>query len=49
MENLTSTEMKIYGLVKAGKTNEEIIEDLYISKHTLKCYLSSISKKLKNK
>lgn len=50
-ETLTSREVAIYNLMRCGKTNREIADELHISLYTVKNHVSKIIKKrnLKNR
>ncbi len=43
---LTNNELKISELCAAGKSNQEIADELFLSVHTVKKHLSNIYKKL---
>lgn len=45
-ERLTSRETSIYDLMRLGKTNQEIADELHISLYTVKNHVSSIIKKM---
>ncbi len=45
-EKLTSREVAIYNLMRQGKTNQEIADQLHISLYTVKNHVSKIIKKL---
>ena len=46
VENLTNRETEILKLVTRGFSNEEIAQNLFISKHTVKMHISIILQKL---
>jgi len=46
---LTSRQYEVYQLIKKGKSNKEIMSNLYIEQSTLKSHINQIYKKLKIK
>jgi len=46
LRNLTPTELRVLGLIAALKTNQEIADELYISKRTVENHRVNMAKKL---
>lgn len=46
LSELTSRQREVYDLIIAGKTNKEIISELFIEQSTLKTHINQIYKKL---
>jgi two-component system, NarL family, response regulator DevR len=46
LAELTETERRVLPLIAEGKTNREIAEQLFLSEHTVKTYISNILHKL---
>lgn len=49
IKDLTARQREVYELIIAGKTNKEIIAELFIEQSTLKTHINQIYKKLKIK
>lgn len=49
LEKLTPQQKKVYDLIITGKSNKEIMADLYIEQSTLKSHINQIYKKLQIK
>lgn len=49
LNDLTKRQRKVYDLIIEGKTNKEIIAELFIEQSTLKSHINQIYKKLKIK
>jgi DNA-binding NarL/FixJ family response regulator len=47
LEKLTDRQRDVYELIVAGKTNKEIMSELFIEQSTLKTHINQIYKKLK--
>lgn len=46
ISELTERQKEVYDLIKAGKSNKEIMAELYIEQSTLKSHINQIYKKL---
>lgn len=46
LDGLTTRQREIYNLIISGKTNKQIISELYIEQSTLKSHINQIYKKL---
>lgn len=46
LARLTTRQMEVYNLIISGKTNKEIISELFIEQSTLKTHVNQIYKKL---
>ena len=46
LKSLTSRQREVYDLIISGKTNKEIISELFIEQSTLKSHINQIYKKL---
>lgn len=46
IEGLTERQKEVYGLIVCGKTNKEIMTELFIEQSTLKSHINQIYKKL---
>ena len=46
LSELTSRQKEVYELIVAGKTNKEIMADLFIEQSTLKSHINQLYKKL---
>ncbi len=46
IEGLTERQKEVYDLIKCGKTNKEIMTELFIEQSTLKSHINQIYKKL---
>jgi len=49
LEKLTPQQKRVYDLIITGKSNKEIMSDLYIEQSTLKSHINQIYKKLQIK
>lgn len=47
VEQLTSRELEVFGLLPQGASNQEMADVLFVSERTIRAHLSSISVKLR--